>query len=264
MTVTAIDVERCENRTALLTIARPAKRNAMNRAFFRELHELLAKLDADPEIVAAVITGAGDEAFSAGGDVVDFHAVTSVQAAREQARAALGAFSAIERAETVVIAAVNGIAYGGGTEITLACDLALASDRARFAFREVTLGLMPSYGLVRGPEVIGRGWTRRLAFTGEIVDAECARRIGLVEEVVPHERLLDEALALAARIGSHPALAIGAGKRFLNRELQGNGLPEAVELTALLFGSDEHRAAVRAFLEPRGGVPSEDGTPGRP
>jgi enoyl-CoA hydratase len=254
VTVTAIEVARRDDRTALLTINRPEKRNAMNRAFFRELHEILAELDADPGVSVAVLTGAGDEVFSAGGDIGDFHRLKTTQDFRDQPRAALEAFNAIERAETVVIAAVNGIAYAGGTEITLACDLALASDRATFAFKEVTLGLMPVYGLVRGPEVIGRGWTRRLAFTGEVIDAVMAERIGLVQEIVPHERLLDDALALAARIAAQPPLAIGAGKRFLNRELQGNGLPEAVELAALLFTSDERKESVRAFLEARGGT----------
>jgi enoyl-CoA hydratase len=257
MALTTIDVTKREDRTALLTIARPEKRNAMNRAFFRDVHEVMADLDSDPNVIAAVITGAG-EAFSAGGDIADFHALTDVRSFREQPRAALGAFSAIERAETVLIAAVNGIAYGGGTELTLACDLAVCSDRARFAFREVSLGLMPAYGLVRGPEVIGRPWTRRLAFTGEIIDAARAEQIGLVQEVVPHERLLDDALSLAARIAANPALAIGVGKRFLNRALQGDGLPEAVELTALLFSSEEVKSAVRSFLEARGGTGSAD------
>ena len=132
-------------------------------------------------------------------------------------RSALDAFLAVERAETVAIAAVNGIAYGGGTELTLCCDMALASDGARFAFKEVTLGLMPGYGLVRGPEVIGRAWTHRLTLTGDTIDAAARARDRARPGGLPADTLVEDALALAARIAAHPPDALRTAKRFINR-----------------------------------------------
>ena len=148
------------------------------------------------------------------------------------------------------MAAVNGIAYGGGTEVILPCDIVIASERATFAFREATVGLQPGYGLVRGPDVIGRHWTRWLALTADIIDAEKALEIGLVQAVVPHDELLDEAVAIAGRIAANPAIAVRVGKQFVNRDT-GLGLAETLETTALLFTTDDHKEGVAAFLERR-------------
>ena len=216
MSFETLGIDRRGDGTALVTIRRPDKLNAMNRAFFRELPHAMAALDEDPDVSVCVITGEG-RAFSAGGDIADFDALQSIRDCRVQVRSALDAFLAVERAETVAIAAVNGIAYGGGTELTLCCDMAFASEAARFAFKEVTLGLMPGYGLVRGPEVIGRAWTHRLTLTGDVIDAERALSIGLVQEVWPATPLVEDALAFAARIAAHPPDALRTAKRFINR-----------------------------------------------
>lgn len=248
--MTTLLVDRRDDGTALITINRPQKRNAMNHAFFHELPSALAQLDADPGINACVITGAGD-AFSAGGDIADFDRLTDVPSYRRQVRLALGAFQSLERCELVTIAAVNGLAFGGGTELTLASDLALASPEARFSFREVSVGLMPGYGLVRGPETIGRAWTRWLALTGEDIDGEQALQIGLVQRVVPAEHLVAESLAVAARIAANPTVAVQFGKQFLNRDM--TSINAAIDGTALLFTTDEHKQRIRGFLEARGG-----------
>ena len=248
--MSTLTIDHHDDGTALLTIARPEKRNAMSREFFRELPVALAELDHDPRVVACVLTGAG-EAFSAGGDIEDFDRLGDLTAYRGQVQLALGAFQAIERCRTVVIAAVNGLAYGGGTEITLASDLALAGRRARFAFREITLGLVPGYGLLRGPEVVGPAWTRWLALTGDAIDAEQARSIGLVQQVVDDERLLDEALAVARRIASGSPTAVHAVKRFLGSDLSTARRRQAVEVTALLFDTPEHKDRIDGFLRRR-------------
>jgi enoyl-CoA hydratase/carnithine racemase len=241
-----LGVERHADGTALVTIRRPEKLNAMNRAFFSELPLLMRELDDDPSVKVAVITGAG-KAFSAGGDIADFDALDgSVDAARRQVRAALDAFDAVERAETVAIAAVNGIAYGGGTELTLCCDIALASAQARFAFKEITLGLMPGYGLVRAPEVIGRAQTHWLTLTGDTIDAHHAHRIGLVQAVSEAD-VVEDALQLAARIAQHPPTALRTAKRFINRHAPAS-LAESVEATALLMASPDQQQRSRAFL----------------
>lgn len=244
-------IERRDDHTALITIDRPDKRNAMSPAFFEQLPGVLDELDEDDGVRAAVITGAGDEAFSAGGDIVSFQALTTVTARRRRLKLVYDAFHSVERAAIPVIAAVNGVAYGGGTELALACDLVVASDRARFAFREPTVGLMPGYGVIRGPERIGPAWTRYLALTADPIDAAMAQRIGLAEFVVPHDQLLDEALGLAARIASRAPLAVQLGKSFINRTGAAPGQNESIEATSLLFATDDHREGVQAFIEKR-------------
>lgn len=241
-------VDRRPGGTAVVTLDREEKLNAMGPPFFRELIAVLAELDGDPEVLTCVMTGAGS-AFSAGGDIASFAELDGVDAYRRHLRLVFDAFHAVERADVPVIAAVNGIAYGGGTELALACDMVLASDRARFAFREATVGLTPGYGIVRGPDVIGRHWTRWLALSADVVDADEALRIGLVQRVVEHDRLLDEALALADRINANARLGVRVGKRFINRATGGGGLEESIEATALLFTTEEHKARIAAFLD---------------
>jgi enoyl-CoA hydratase/carnithine racemase len=244
-----LDLELRGDGTALIEIARPEKLNAMNHAFFAELPAALAALDGDPEVVACVLTGSG-RAFSVGGDFEDFDALEGPEDRRRQVGLALGCFHAVERAQTVVVAAVNGLALAGGTELTLACDMALAAADATFSFREVTVGLIPSFGVVRGPEVLGRSWTSWLALGGGDLDAATAERIGLVQKVVAPERLREEALAVAARIASHPRLAVRVGKQTINRR-SGEGLREAIEATAQLFGDPEHQRLIGDFLASR-------------
>lgn len=234
---------------ALIEIERPEKLNAMNHAFFAELQEALRLLDQDPEVRVCVLTGAG-RAFSAGGDISDFDTLTDPEGYRRQVRRALEAFHAVERAQTIVIAAVNGLAYGGGTELTLACDLALASTDATFAFKEVTVGLMPAFGVVRAPEVIGRSWTTWLALTGNELDAQQALRIGLIQQVSAPERLIEDAISLAKTIASRPALAARTAKQFINRG-SAAGLNEAIEATAMLYTDPHCKALIKAFVSSR-------------
>jgi enoyl-CoA hydratase/carnithine racemase len=244
------EIDRRGDGTALVTINRPGKLNAMNHAFFGELPAVMRQLDDDPDVRVCVLTGAG-QAFSAGGDIEDFHGLTGIADYRRQVKMALEGFLAIERAETVAIAAVNGIAFGGGTEITLACDIAFASARARFAFKEITLGLMPGYGLVRGPEVMGRAWTHWLTLSGDEVDARKALEIGLVQHVSPPETLVEDALALAARMAAHPPMALRIAKRFINRHAP-DAIAESIEATAFLQSDPDTRARVEAFVNRRG------------
>ena len=245
------EVFRIERRdaVAVVWIDRAEKKNAMSPAFFRELPLVLEHLHREGDVRAVVLTGAGD-AFSAGGDIASFHELHDLADYRRQLRLVSDAFHSIERAQLPVVAAVNGVAFGGGTEITLFCDIVLASDRATFAFREARVGLQPGFGLIRGPEVIGRHWTRWLALTADVIDAQKALEIGLVQQVVPHEQLLDEAVALAGRIAANPAVAVQVGKQIVNRGTE-DGLAETIEATALLFTTADHKEGVAAFLERR-------------
>lgn len=233
---------------ATITMNRPEKLNAMNQTFFRELPAVMDELTADRAVSAAVLTGAG-RAFSAGGDIAMFPALMDdVAAVRPHLKMVFDAFHSIERAGVVVIAAVNGIAHGGGTEITLACDFAFASTEASFAFREASLGLIPGFGLTRGPEVIGLPWTTRLATSAEVIDAETARSIGMVMEVVAPDDLLVRATDVGRAIAANSTTAVDTAKRFLRRNTD-EGLAMAVESTALGYFTDDAKAAVAAFLD---------------
>ncbi len=241
-----ITVERGDG-VATVIMDRPEKLNAMNRRFFDELPMVMSDLSADPDISAAVLTGRG-RAFSAGGDIGMFPALMDdVAAVRPHLRAVFDAFHSIERASVVVIAAINGIAHGGGTEITLACDFAVASTEASFALREASLGLIPGFGLTRGPAVIGLPWITRLATTAEVISAETARDIGLVMEVTAPDELLERAHGLAASVAANSTTAVDTAKRFLRRNTD-EGLAMAVESTALGYFTDDAANAVQTFL----------------
>ena len=233
---------------ATITMNRPEKLNAMNRTFFRELPQVMDELTAHPDVSVGVLTGAG-RAFSAGGDISMFPALMDdVGAVRPHLKLVFDAFHSIERAGIVVIAAVNGVAHGGGTEITLACDFAFASATATFALREASLGLIPGFGLTRGPDVIGLPWITRLATTAEVIDAQTARDIGLVMEVVEPDELLGRAHEVAAMVAANSTTAVDTAKRFLRRNTD-EGLAMAVESTAMGYFTDDAEQAVRNFLD---------------
>ncbi|WP_331334041.1 enoyl-CoA hydratase/isomerase family protein [Euzebya tangerina] len=238
-----------DDGVAILTIDRPDKQNAMSVAFFENLEPQLDIFDADDRVRVVIITGAGEEAFSAGGDIESFLIMDDVASYRRRLKLVFDAFHAVERCEVPVIAAVNGVAYGGGTELSLAADLVIASDRAKFAFREPVMGLMPGYGVVRGPAVIGPQWTRYLALSANPIDGATAERIGLALRCVPHEQLMDTAIEVAAGIARRAPLSVRMGKAFINRTQGAPGLAESIEATALLFTTQDHKNAAQAFLD---------------
>lgn len=252
MTYERFTLDRGADGVTRVTMARPEKLNAMDQQWFAELTELMGGLGKDGDTTRAVVLTGSGRAFSAGGDIDMFHALAGeVSLVRPHLRRVYEAFGAVEKCAVPVVAAVNGIAFGGGAELTLACDVALASRSATFSFKEASVGLVPGYGIVRGPDVIGRAWTRHLALTGRTVDADLAERIGLVHEVHSDEALLAAAHELAGEIAANPPLAVQVGKAFLNR---GNevGFGESVEAVALLFGTRDHADAVAAFRARRG------------
>lgn len=230
-----------------VTMDRPEKLNAMDQLWFAELTRLMRSLGKDGDAHRAVVLTGSGRAFSAGGDIDMFHELDGdVQQVRPHLARVYEAFHAVEQCAIPVIAAVNGVAFGGGTELTLACDFAYAARSATFSFKEATVGLMPGYGIVRAPDVIGRAWTKSLALTGRVIGADLAREIGLVQEVCADVELLAVAQAAAEQLAANSPLAVQVGKAFLNRDTH-DGYAESVEAIALLFATPDHREAVAAF-----------------
>jgi enoyl-CoA hydratase len=238
----------------VLTVNRPKALNALNSRTVAELDQALQREAADPAVRALVVTGAGDRAFVAGADIAEMSGMSPEQA-RAFAAAGQRALARLEALPVVTIAAVNGFALGGGSELALACDLVYASEKARFGQPEVNLGLVPGYG---GTQRLARraGAMRALeiVLTGDMVDAARAKEVGLCLEVVAPEKLLEHALARAKVIASRGPLAVAAAKRALRAGADlglAQGLALEAEAFAALFATEDMREGTRAFLEKR-------------
>ncbi len=243
---------------ALLGINRPARLNALNHEVIDRLMAAFDEIAVDPAIGAVILTGQGDHAFSAGADIHGLarsldQGIATVM--RDFVQRGQRFTARIEAYPKPVIAAVNGLAYGGGCEVVEAASLAIASDRARFAKPEIDLGFPPPFGgSQRLPRLIGRKRALAMILTGDSISAAAARDIGLINDVVPHDRLLDEARALARRImdkGPRPvAAALAAVTRGLNVAI-GEGLAIEAGQFEALAATPDIAAGVRRFLDRR-------------
>ncbi|MDB4995598.1 MAG: Enoyl-CoA hydratase [Myxococcaceae bacterium] len=250
-------VERDEKAGAgvvLCTINRPEKMNALNAEVVTALRDAFATLQTDPSVRVVILTGAGEKAFVAGADIAAMSTMTTTEA---RAFAGLGhtVMHAIEAAHFPVIGAINGFALGGGCELALACDFLYASDKAKLGQPEVNLGVIPGFGgTQRLARRVGLARARELCMTGDIVGAEDALRMGLVNAVVPHAELLDRVRAVATKIASKGPLAIAECKRVLLRGAD-VALAPACELEAdafaALFATADQKEGMKAFLEKR-------------
>lgn len=237
-----------------LTLNRPEKLNALNGQLLSELEAELVSIAADKSVRAVIITGAGEKAFAAGADIA---AMSNLSAAEARYFAQMGqrTLALIEELPVPVIGAVNGFALGGGCELALACDFLYASENAKLGQPEVNLGVIPGFGgTQRLARRVGVGRARELCYTGDIIDAAEALRIGLVNAVFPLASLLEKARATAQKIADKGPLAITQAKRVILRGAD-VPLPVANELEvqafAGLFGSDDQREGMKAFLEKR-------------
>ena len=238
-----------------LTLNRPDKLNALNAELLKELGMALHGLVADPEVRCVILTGAGDKAFAAGADIAAMSEMTPVQA-KQFADMGHRVGNSIESLTTMpVIAAVNGFALGGGCELVLACDFIYASDKAKLGQPEVNLGVIPGFGgTQRLARRVGAARARELCMTGDMLNAEEALRVGLVNAVVPHAELMPRVRETAKKIASKGPLAIAAVKRVVARgadvPLQTANELEATAFAAL-FGTHDQREGMRAFVEKR-------------
>lgn len=236
---------------AVITMNDPRRLNAMGREFWPDLRDVLTNLESDEITRTVVITGAGDKAFSAGGDIAGFAELTDTRAKRDFQRDCMRTFAAVEESPLPVIAAVNGYAMGGGCELALACDIVLAADTAVFAMPETAVGLFPGFGALRAPEVIGRHWTKLMMLTGERVDATTALSIGLVQRVFPAAELMAAALAMGERIAGAAPLAVAGGKALVNRGVDRGEFEHSTAALTGLHATADAAEGIAAFREKR-------------
>jgi enoyl-CoA hydratase/carnithine racemase len=254
-------VERLEQGVAKLTLNNPPL-NLVTLEMTERLLEALDGLEGDDAVSAVVVTGAGDRAFCAGSDVGEFADVFDRVVEKKLAREneAFGRFESLSRP---TVAAIEGLAYGGGCEISIACDLRITGQGAKFALPEVRLGVVPgSGGLFRLPELVGPARAMKLMYLGEAIDASEAERIGLVNEVVPDGEALARALDIARSISRQPKEAVAAIKRGVRKSLHSSredSVRLTLELSDHVFKTDDCAEGIQAFFEKR--EPRFEGAP---
>ncbi len=243
-----------QDRIATITLNRPEVRNALNTQVVQELTAAFEELATRPDVGAIILTGAGDKAFVAGADIKEMVGKSGLemQAFSEMGRR-LG--DAMERCPKPILAAINGYALGGGCEIAMACDLRLASENAKIGQAEINIGIIPGFGgSQRLPRLVGSGWAAQMIFTGEAVDAATAERIGLVNKVVPADRLLEEARGLARKMLEKSPVALSLAKACLRAALE-MPLPQGLSYETAAFGvvgaTQDKVEGMTAFLEKR-------------
>lgn len=239
------------DKVATIWLARPEKLNALTRDFWKSLRDILRELSESRSCGAIVIAAQGDRAFSAGGDIASFDALHTEEARRAFQIDCMETFVAVERCPLPVIAAVHGLALGGGCELALACDIVLAAEGASFGMPEANLGLVPGYGILRAPGVIGRQWTNWMVMGCERLSVEEARLVGLVQKIYPREQLLAEARALAQGIASRSREGIAVGKLLAAGYTSQEHVNASVETITRLHGLADGIEGRRAFLERR-------------
>lgn len=246
-----------EGPIATITIDRPKALNALNYATLQELLHCFQRLEGEQDIRAVILTGGGEKAFVAGADISYMQELNALEAA-QFADLGHAVMAAVEQVPQPVIAAVNGFALGGGCELALACDIRIAAEHAKFGQPEVNLGVIPGFGgTQRLPRLIGKGRACELLYTGAIIDAAEALRIGLVNRVVPMGRLIETCRELATTIAAKGPIAIRLCKETINNgmemDLSRANRYEAVQFSQC-FASADQKEGMRAFLEKRGAV----------
>src|SRR5437762_11761464 len=243
-----------KNNIAYVTINRPKVLNALNMATMGELRNAFTDLKQDREVRVVILTGAGEKSFVAGADIGELQKNNPVEA-KEYTHRGQAVLDLIENLGKPVIACINGFALGGGCEIAMACTMRLASDNAKLGQPEVKLGIIPGYGgTQRLPRLVGKGIAMQLLLTGEMISAQEAHRIGLVNEVVPAPELIPRAEAIAQKIIANAPLAVQYTMEAVNKGME-TPLAEGLYLEAVLFGAacatEDKKEGTTAFLEKR-------------
>jgi len=243
-----------EEKLAVLYINRPKAMNALNKDTLLEIKDAVTAVNDDPAVELLIITGSGDKSFVAGADIAFMQNLSAMEA-REFGALGQKAFRLIEAMEKPVIAAVNGFALGGGCELAMCCDFRIAASNAKFGQPEVGLGITPGFGgTQRLPRLVGPGMAKQLLYTADVINADEAFRIGLVNKVVQPEELLPEVKKIAGRILSKGQLAVRLSKAAANEGMQ-TDIDRAMSIEAdafgLCFATQDQKEGMTAFLEKR-------------
>jgi enoyl-CoA hydratase len=243
-----------EEGIATITFNRPKALNALNAALLEEFSKALDEIAADENIRVLVLTGAGDKSFVAGADITELATYNSLTA-KNFAQKGHGIIVKLQQLPIAVIAAVNGFALGGGTEIAICCDFIYASENAKFGQPEINLGLIPGFGgTQRLPRLIGSNMTKELIFTGKMISAAEAKKIGIANKVVPQDQLLEEVTKTAKEIASKGKVSLRAAKQAINFGLNADlatGIHIEIEGFSMCFASSDSKEGTSAFLEKR-------------
>lgn len=239
---------------ALVTINRPKALNAINSKTLKELDSVIDLLETDSEIYAVVITGSGEKAFVAGADITEMKDMNPVKS-RELGIFGNRVFRKLENLNKPVIAAMNGFALGGGCELAMSCDIRIASTKVKVGQPEVGLGIIPGFGgTQRLARIVGMGMAKELIYTGKIIGADEAYRIGLINKVVEPEKLMDEAMALANTIALQAPIAVKLCKATINKGFQcdiDSAIAYESEALGLCFSTEDQKEGMNAFIEKR-------------
>jgi enoyl-CoA hydratase len=246
-------LKEIDGHVATLTINRPDKLNALNIETRREMVKALAEMAGNDDVRVVIITGAGDKAFVAGADIAEFEGRSPVDQFRVMTETNM--FLAIDEFPKPTIAAINGFCLGGGCETAMACDIRIASEKAKLGQPEINLGLLPGGGgTQRLPRLVGLGAAFKLLYTGDFIKADEALRIGLVDEVVPAETIRERAKELAEAIAAKSPVALRYIKQAVRASVRtplDEGLKQELSLFALVFASEDMTEGVDAFLNKR-------------
>lgn len=243
-----------EDHLGFITIDRPKKLNALNKATIKELHDAFVTLDEDNDIRVIIITGSGEKAFVAGADISEFADFDAKQGKNLAAKGQKELFDLVAELSTPVIAAVNGFALGGGLELAMASHIRVASGNAKMGLPEVSLGLIPGYGgTQRLPQLVGKGRALEMITTGGMITADQALSYGLVNHVVSQEELLSFCEDLGSKIARNSPMAIGAAIKAVNANYKEsvNGFQVEIDAFGNCFGTADFEEGTTAFLEKR-------------
>jgi enoyl-CoA hydratase len=245
-------IREVKDSVGIVTINRPEVRNALNKEAWRQLGEAFAAFESDEEVRVIIVTGAGEKAFVAGADLNVLKTRTAVETFNgENQRIVNG----IEATSKPTIAMVNGFCLGGGLEVAMACDIRIASDDAKFGQPELNVGILPACGgTQRLSRLVGLSKAKELIFTGKLISAQEAEKIGLVNQVVPKNELLAETLKMAGSIAAKSPIILKIAKAVINRGFESDlasGLQAELLAQSLAFSTNDHVEGIEAFLEKR-------------
>jgi len=241
----------------IVTLNRPDKLNALNSTVYKELYDVFVSIEDDPEVRVVILTGSGDRAFAAGSDVAEMQNMNTLDIQKFMATIRK-ASDFIYNLTKPTIAAIHGYALGGGCELSMCCDLRICSEKAKFGQPEINLGLIPgASGTQRLPRLIGAAKAKEMIYIGDNIDAATALNLGLVNKVVPPDKLMEEAKVWAAKMAGKSGPVLAMAKSAINNGLDADidtGLEIEAKCDALCFATYDRKEGMDAFLEKRKAV----------